>query len=574
MRTLNFMRKRFLIFLFFSILLFPLQGFSRDELTREQNLWVQKTLASMTLDEKIGQLIMPATIAKTPSKKEFDNVISTIKDYSVGGYLFILDSKGLHKSIELKSLTHKMQIESKYPLLMAADFEGGVGFYFEDAVRFPRAMAIGASNRPEFAYQIGQAVAKESKNLGVNVIFYPDVDVNNNPQNPIINIRSFGEDPERVGEMALAYMRGLQAGGMISTAKHFPGHGNADCDSHLSLPIIKANLQELENTELKPFKYLIDNGLTAVMSAHMMLPAIEENELPATLSPKVLNGLLRKKLNFDGLIFTDAMMMNSISKNYPNGKAAVLAIKAGADVVLYPPSVKDAFEALKQAVLKNEILESRVDQSVERILKEKARLFVSKEKNNNTSSEDYSQDAKLSNHVMEEAITLFNDQEKNLPLKLKKNQNLLLVNILENPLTWREGKPAETLKTEITKRHKNTISLDLTDENKLIDFQKVEELAKSSQIVVIAAFVQVSAFKGSIGLTPWQISLIERLSQQKKEVVFLMFGNPYLLTNFPNIKSSVLAYECYPGAEKAVSKALFGEINFHGKAPVKIPTPQ
>ncbi|MFN5540301.1 MAG: glycoside hydrolase family 3 N-terminal domain-containing protein [Candidatus Melainabacteria bacterium] len=525
----------------------------------------------MSLDEKIGQLIMPAIVASSPTGKALQEIEANIQDYHVGSYHFLLDAKTLHNKADITSLIERMQEQSKLPLLLASDFEGGVGFYFKDATRFPRAMAIAATNNLSYSRAIGKAVARECKQMGIHINFYPTADVNNNPQNPIINIRSFGQNADSVGDMALAYMQGFQEEGLIATAKHFPGHGNVNCDSHLSLPVIDLSLVDLQKIELQPFRKLIDNGLRAVMSAHIVLPQIEDNNLPATLSHKLLTEILRKQLNFNGLIFTDAMMMNSISKNHPNGQASVLALKAGADIILFPPSVKETFEALKEAVKNGDLSEERINKSVERILKEKARLnlFISTFPTVQKASEEKHNFA-LADLVMEHAITLYKNENNFLPLKLKPNNKVLLINILDKADGWREGKPGQTLEKEIAFRHPSVKAFELTGESTDKEFENATKLTQISDTIIIATHVQVSAFKGSISLSEKEVNYINSLSKRHKQIVFILFGNPYLLTSFPFLHNSISTYECYPGAEKASTKALFGEMNFVGKLPVEI----
>src|ERR1700730_1468990 len=304
----------------------------------------------------------------------FQQMRRDIIEYHVGGYHMLGETNTLHEPAGVALLINHLQALAKVPLWITADFEGGVGLRFIGATRLPRAMAIGATGNPEMAYQAGRIAAEEARALGVHVNFYPVVDVNNNARNPIINIRSFGGSRELVSRMARAFIRGSQEHGEMATAKHFPGHGDTSTDSHLELPIIDADRARLNAIELPPFQAAIEEGVGGVMSAHIALPQIEPEKLPATLSPKILTGILRDDLNFRGVIFTDAMNMRGISAHFPEGEAAVRAVKAGADVLLYPPSVEQAFLGLKHAIESGEIKESRMDESVRRILTAKANL--------------------------------------------------------------------------------------------------------------------------------------------------------------------------------------------------------
>src|SRR5262249_20164643 len=286
----------------------------------------------------------------------------------------------LHDPAGVAVLINHMQGLARVPLMITADFEGGVGYRYQGATRLPRAMAIGATGSEDLAYQAGKIAGEEARAIGVGVNFYPVVDVNNNPRNPIINIRSFGGDPKQVSRMARAYIRSYQATGGLATAKHFPGHGDTSTDSHLELPSIDVDRSRLDAIELPPFKAAIDEGVAGVMSAHIALPRIEPGGQPATLSSKVLTGLLRHDMGFKGVVFTDAMTMRGIAAHYSEGDAAVRAFQAGADIILYPTSVQAAFTGLKQAAASGNIERARLDESVRRILRAKARLGLDRNK--------------------------------------------------------------------------------------------------------------------------------------------------------------------------------------------------
>src|SRR5215471_14515584 len=276
--------------------------------------WVETTLAGLTLDEKVGQLIIPATVGMFLSQdsESFQQASRDISRFHVGGYHMLGEEKILHEPAGVALFINHLQEISKIPLWITADFEGGVGLRYIGATRLPRAMAMGATANPDLAYQAGRITAEEARALGVQVNFYPVVDVNNNARNPIINIRSFGGDPQLVSRMARAYIRGSQEHGVMATAKHFPGHGDTSTDSHLELPVIDVDRARLNAIELPPFKAAIKGGVGGVMSAHIALPRVDEPKLPATLSPKMLNGLLRNEMKFDGLIITDALNMKGV----------------------------------------------------------------------------------------------------------------------------------------------------------------------------------------------------------------------------------------------------------------------
>ena len=279
------------------------------------------------------------------------------------------------EALAIAALLNRLQRASALPLLFTADFEGGAGYIVDGATRLPRAMASGATRDPGLAERAGRLGAGEGRAMGVHVDFYPVVDVNVNPANPVIGIRSFGEDPEFVARMATAYMRGIQAGGMLATAKHFPGHGDTATDTHLDLAVVEHPRSRLDAVELVPFRAAIAAGVDAVMSSHIRLPALDPTEgLPATLSRKVLTGLLRQELGFAGLVFTDSMSMHAISRRFTPERAAAMAVQAGADIVLDPPDPEAALRGIREAVERGEIPREQIDRSAERILSAKARL--------------------------------------------------------------------------------------------------------------------------------------------------------------------------------------------------------
>ena len=355
---------------------------ARPPLDKAAEKWVQDTLKRMTLDEKVGQLLLPSIDAVVTSTDSdiYEKKLHLVRDLKVGAIHVFGGSEALPAELlnpnygtsgsasrrgnplAAATLLNRLQQASAIPLLTTADFEGGAGYILDGATRLPREMAIAATRDTGLAFKAGEMAGAEARAVGVTVDFYPIFDVNNNPRNPIINIRSFGEDVGLVSEMGIAYMRGIQAGGALATAKHFPGHGDTDVDTHLGLAKIDYPRERLDRVELAPFRAAVDAGIDAVMSAHIILPALDPTPgIPATLSRPILTGLLRGEMKFDGLIFTDSMMMNAITKNFGNGRAAAMAVKAGADFVVQPPDEDAAFKAIKAAVESGEIPRGQVD---------------------------------------------------------------------------------------------------------------------------------------------------------------------------------------------------------------------
>ncbi|HYL99609.1 MAG TPA: glycoside hydrolase family 3 N-terminal domain-containing protein [Blastocatellia bacterium] len=538
---------------------------------------IDDLLASMSEDEKIGQLIVPATVGMFLGEDsvEFQDVQRNIVEFHVGGYHLLGDVNQLHDPAGAALLVNHMQKLSKLPLFITADFEGGVGYRYEGATRLPRAMAMGATGSEELAYSSGQVTAEEGRAIGANVNFYPVVDVNNNPENPIINIRSFGSDPNLVSRMAAAYIRGLQSAGEMATAKHYPGHGDTSVDSHLELPIINVDRSRLDHIELPPFKAAIDQEVGGVMSAHIALPQIDPSGLPATLSKKILTGILRQEMGFKGVIFTDALMMRGISAHYPDGEAAVRAIEAGADEVLYPPNVEQAFKAIKQAVDSGRVQMSRIEASDRRILEAKDRLGLNRERFADLSKLDQVLGSKAhmetAEQIMENAITLVRNENNTFPLKLDPAAKVLLVIMLDNNDGWAGSPPGSRFEAELKRRHDNTTTVTISDRTSPAEYSLIRKLVGLSDVVIACGFIRIAAFKGSVGMPAEEMGLLQFLGGLKKPLAFISFGSPYIVSHLPELPTCVLTYEYYDGAEQAALKSVLGEIPFKGKLPVELP---
>ncbi|MEK6300481.1 MAG: glycoside hydrolase family 3 N-terminal domain-containing protein [Acidobacteriota bacterium] len=542
-----------------------------------ETAWVEKTLASMTLDEKVGQLIVPATIGMFLSQDSdtFKQIRRDITEFHVGGYHMLGEANTIHEPAGVALLINHLQELSKLPLMITADFEGGVGLRYLGATRLPRAMAIGATGNPEMAFQAGRICAEEARAMGVNVNFYPVVDVNNNARNPIINIRSFGGDPELVARMARAYIRGSQSAGVMATAKHFPGHGDTSTDSHLELPSIDVDRARLNSIELPPFRAAVQEGVGGVMSAHIALPRIEPENLPATLSPRMLTGVLRGELGFEGVVFTDALDMRGIAAHYPDGEAAVRAVKAGADVLLYPPSVEQAFVAVKRAVQSGDIKESRIDESIRRILFAKAKLGLDKNRFADLNKLDRllgsSDHQRIAREIIEAGVTLVRDNRNALPLKLTDDKKVLFITLVDGSEGWRDGVPGRAFLAGLAGRHARTTDVHVSDKTSPGEFALIKKLAALADAVIVNGFIRVAAYKGSVDLNEGQINLLKHLSALEKPFVFVLYGSPYVFLFVPELPTYVLTYEYYPAAEEAALKAVLGEIEFKGKLPVELP---
>lgn len=505
----------------------------------------------------------------------FKEIRRDVTEFHVGGYLMLGDVNSLHEPAGVALLLNHMQEMARVPLLISADFEGGVGIRYLGATRLPRGMAIGATASEELAERAGRVTAEEARAIGVHVNFYPVVDVNNNPRNPIINIRSFGSDPASVSRMARAYIRGAQQAGLLATAKHFPGHGDTSTDSHLELPVVDADRARLDAIELPPFRAAIQENVGAIMSAHIALPRLEHDRLPATLSRKVLTEILREEMGFTGVVFTDAMNMRGISAHYDPGDAAVRAVKAGADVILFPPDVEAAFTALKRAAESGEISESRIDRSARAVLSAKARLGLDKSRLTDINKLDRilgrADHQRVAREIIEGAVTLIRNEKRTLPLTLTPEREVLLITMVDNTEGWPDGPPGRVFLEGLSKRHNRITSVFVSEKTGPAEFDLVKKMARMADVVIVCGFVRIAAFKGSIDLSEGQLDLLRNIAKLDKPVAFAQYGSPYVISFVPELPTCVLAYEYYPAAEEAALRAILGEIRFRGKLPVDIP---
>ncbi len=558
--------------------------------------WVRKTLAKMTLGQKAAQLVVPGLNGVyTPNDSDAAEKLERLVRLGVGGFHVFGGGESLPPvllnpvygtsggratrgdALAIAALLNRLQRASLFPLLFTADFEGGAGYIVEGATRYPRAMALGAAREEGLAERAGRLTAGEGRALGVHVDFYPVVDVNNNPANPIINLRSFGEDPAFVGRMAVAYMKGIQAGGMLSTAKHFPGHGDTAIDTHIGLAVIEHPRSRLDAVELVPFEAAIGAGVDAVMSTHIRLPALDPTEgLPATLSRPILTGLLRQELAFDGLVFTDSMSMGAIVKGFPADRAAAMAVGAGADIVLDPPDAEASVRGIREAVERGEISREQLDRSVVRILRAKARLGLQRTRTVDVEAVPSGLGGRAREAVAAEvaakAITLLKDDRGQVPLRLPSGARVLVLSVVDYASGWREGAPGRVFIPELKKRFGSVTAVEVSDRTTAAELDLLRALAKGHDAVVAATYVRIASGSGRMGLAPAQLSLLEQLAADpKRPLTVAAFGSPYVGDLAPKVPAVLLAYDWGDAPEAAVVRALCGEAPIGGKLPVTIP---
>jgi beta-N-acetylhexosaminidase len=572
------------------------QPAGNTQLDAEGERWIAATLKKMTLDDKVGQLLVSSfgsEYLSTDSEK-YDALVKSIHDYRIGGFhVFggaeaapdvLLDanygSVTLGQPLAAASLLNRLQAIAPYPLLNSADFETGAGFRLEGATAFPRNMAFGAAGDEKLAYEAGRITAIESRAIGVQVNFAPVVDVNNNPRNPVINTRSYGEDPGLVGRLGSAYVRGLQAGGMIATLKHFPGHGNTDVDSHLGLPIIKDPREALDQTEFPPFKAGIAAGAGAVMTAHVEMPALDPSpNTPTTLSQPIVSGVLRREFGFDGLVYTDSMGMAGVTALYKPGDAAVRAIKAGNDVVLHSPDEGAAFAAIKAAVQSGEIPAAQIDRSVERILRAKAKTGLHRVRAVNLDALPNIVGGRahqaVADEVSQRSITLVRDQRGQVPLKIAKDAQVLYLSILDSPGGWRIAAPSRVFIPELKQRWRGVTAVELSERSTANEIELVRAMAPRYDAIVASVFVRAASGSGRMDLPSNMQGLLRGLSRQteqtRKPFVAVLFGNPYTATFLPDVPAMLLTYDFYDRAERSAVRALAGEAPITGRLPIALP---
>ena len=558
--------------------------------------WADRELRRMSLEEKIGQLIsvgINATFLNQDSEA-FNALRHHVEDNHVGG--IILFRGPVYESVVL---VNRMQNLARYPLLISADLEAGAGLRFDDTVNLPWNMAVGATGNPEYARRQGALTAREARALGVQQIYAPVADVNNNAANPVINVRSYGEDPAAVGRFVTAFIDGMQRNGVIATAKHFPGHGDTATDSHRGLPQIDVNRQRLDAVELVPFRAAVVAGVGSVMTGHIALPqldptavtplprdvkikpqdtdeggevVVENGTMPTTLSP-VMNGLLRRDLNFDGLIVTDAMSMSGLTIYFTQEEASVRALEAGADLLLKPADVDAAFRGVREAVLKGRLKEQRIDESARRLLAAKYDLGLVRQRVTPLDAIDKNvagrESVELAREIAEHALTLVRNDDKLLPLKLKSDARIFNLAITNgDDRLW----ISNTFVSAMTRGGREMETVVLDDRSSEEEVKKALEKAKRADIVIASLYGRVRTGQArSVGLPEPGEKALSALIKSKTPLVGISFGNPYLLQSFPQLRTYLVAYGDMTSLQQATARALMGEIDVTGKLPITLP---
>ncbi|MDH7514315.1 MAG: glycoside hydrolase family 3 N-terminal domain-containing protein [Bacteroidota bacterium] len=528
--------------------------------------WVDSVFASMTLEKRIAQMIVPFTYGDT-SEVTLHRLRPFLSDLGVGGLVL---SKGTVGAAT--RLIEWAQSQVQVPLLISADFENGLGMRLRDAVSFPSAMAVGACRSPELAYTLGRMVAEESRALGVYQNYAPVVDVNNNPLNPVINIRSFGEEPELVAQLAEAYLRGIQDERVIATAKHFPGHGDTERDSHTDLPTLWHSQCRLDSVELVPFRHVVRAGVLAIMTGHLALAIIDTGGIrPATLSGAVLDSLLRGVIGFKGLIVTDAMNMKAVGRSFNNDSACVEAVRAGADIILMPHDPFSAVKAVALALSQGTLDTLQVYRSVRRILRYKEWLGLSTHRLPNRQAMDSTlQDSThrvFALDLARRAATLVRNNSGILPLQGKTTRNITCLSFI----THGDRRITERFEKEMVRRFPAAKCYTVERAVTRSDIKRWEKIVRKSSCLVLASFVKAEPGTGEITFSRDQRMFLERIARGCPRAVLISFGNPYVITAVPWVNAYICMYGDDDASITAGIEVLVGETNPTGALPITIP---
>jgi beta-N-acetylhexosaminidase len=572
------------------------------DLTHGGEKWAEKTLRKLTLEEKIGQVFMIWCRASflNVENPEYLQLRDDMQKYHVGSFAMTVHVDGPYllrsEPYEAAELLNRLQKDSKLPLLFAADFERGVSMRLMGTTVFPHAMAFGGDGSLEDAENFGAVSAEESRAIGIHWNFFPDADVNSNPVNPIINTRSFGEDPRQVGDLVAAYIKGAHEGGMLTTAKHFPGHGETATDSHLGVASVTVDRAHLDSIELPPFRQAIAAGVDSVMVAHVTVPALDSDpNHVATISSAVVTDLLEKQLGFNGIIVTDALDMAGLTRLFANdiGRAAVEAFKAGNDLLLIPADFPASYNAMLQAVQSGEIPRERLDRSVLKILRAKASLGLQDARlvdvNAIANIVAKPENLAFGQRVADAAVTLVRDNGKVLPLKssVKSSQGTAKAAL---PYTTQEETHnqvvavlfSDDVRTDSGRAFGREFRSRIPDARVIYVDPRIaagmsDEVLKAvdqAKAVVAAVYAVPSAGKvgNAVGMADATGTLLQQvLDHAAERTAVVAMGNPYLAADFPKIENYMCTFSNASVSEVSAVKGLFGEIAIRGHLPVSIP---
>ena len=525
-------------------------------------------LNEMTLEQKVGQLFFTYASGNflNETSAEFQRLKDRIQRQHIGGLIFFRGDV-----YDQAILTNRLQQISKYPLWITQDMEYGAAMRVRNTTRFTPNMGIAATGNPEYAYWAGKITAMEAKALGVHQIFAPVLDVNNNPDNPVINVRSYGGDPDIVSQFGLKFIEGVSSTGLISTAKHFPGHGDTDSDSHIDLPVVRHDYARLDSVELAPFRAAIRAGLPSVMSAHIAFPEIsKEPGLPSTLDNTILNHILTDSLNFEGVVITDGLEMQGIASNYSPGEAVVRSLKAGADLMLLSPDEITAIHEVIRAVQRGELSEERIENSVRKLLdwKIRQRLFEKRTVDLETLPQKINRKEYrlVADEIARSSITLLKNDDDILPIRVVDYPKIMVLALADDET----GRTGTSLARRIRDYHPDVTFHIYDKRTSEADKRTMLRNARDADLLILGSFIYVQTGK-EIQLSGSQSRFINKLTGLNKPTALIAFGNPYVVHDLPDVDVHMMAWSSSYQQVTAAVPALFGASEILGRMPIEIP---
>lgn len=569
------MRKSHFFFLLLCSLVIRVSAYAQTKpefmrLNSTQRAWVDSVFNSLTPDERIAQLIMVAATSDTKrslidtARSNPAYVAKLIRENKIGGVVFFQGGP-----VPQARLTNRFQAMSKVPLLIAMDAEWGLAMRIDSTVRYPYQMTMGAiQGNDDLIYTMGAQLAQQARRLGVHINFAPVADVNNNPNNPVINFRSFGENKYRVAEKAVAYMKGMQYNGLLTSAKHFPGHGDTGVDSHYDLPVIAKSKAELDSLELYPFRQLVDNGLSGTMIAHLSIPSLDNTpKLPSTLSKPIVSKLLKDDLGFQGLIYSDAMNMKGVTKYFSDGKADAMGLEAGMDLLEFTEDVPKAIEEIKKSIAEGRLTQAEVNARCYKVLQAKAWVGLNNFKPvaiENLYEDLNPRSAELVNRLLtEKALTILKNDESILPLRALDTLRIAAISL---------GADTTTTFQKTLSLYTKVDTYSLPSKPTATQVAALEAKLGNYNLLLVGVHQSSISPRFNFGLTAESDAVLEKLTATGKAVVTL-FGNPYVLNKIirpEQAKAILMAYQLTPYTEDLSAQLIFGAIPALGKLPVTV----
>ncbi|HEY1951210.1 MAG TPA: glycoside hydrolase family 3 N-terminal domain-containing protein [Gemmatimonadaceae bacterium] len=543
--------------------------------------WTDSVLSTMTLREKAAQIVWPSVFGDYVSgdSPQWRRLTQYVEQDKVGGFTISVGSP-----IEMAAKLNALQSMSRIPLLVGADLEAGAGFrarggYFVPnaidlggAIVFPPEMAVGATRDTALAYEEGRLTALEGRALGIHIAYAPVLDVNNNPDNPVINTRSYGEDPQLDARMGVAFIHGLQDHGMIATGKHFPGHGDTGVNSHLALPVVTVSRSRLDTVELVPFRAAVNGGVGAIMSFHGAMPALDSSNVPGTLSPKVLTGLLRGEMGFRGIIISDAMDMRGVLDQFGADEAVKRAIAAGVDVLIQPLDIPQAIDAVVAGIAEGRYTEARLDSSVRRVLETKRKLGLMQNKLVDLNRLRFlvgdSTNAQAARLVAEKSITLVRDSARLVPLAADSTLRVLSITVARRA----DLSAGNTFNSELRGGGLPKLRTEfVATEDATLNYPRLLAAADSADVTIVSSYVGQSWDALTASAPQAFTDFVHTLVERGRKPIVVSFGNPYLMQQLPWIGTYLVAWGGFPVSQAAAAHALNGTAAITGHLPITIP---